>query len=251
MFVFLASHRNGFINSCLSFEDLLAYRIWWIHVEWCNFPIHLRDLKIPPSPYSEAPSMKIMIQIKLVGMSIIFHCTKLRLSKWNGSWVVSIKQNVNFKFQLHTVFTFLVFCKMCLIKIWKSVSKQNFMVPCSQEQVLQPPQKFENPTIAIFKSSIIENNNSNKTCRYVLDLSLYKPSFVYWLLLRGGIVQSTPCKCDHSLITVLFIWALFISDSSTRGFCCGCSRHLRAKRGQNLVKNGCWILDVSISIRDL
>jgi hypothetical protein len=117
MFVFLASHRNGFINSCLSFEDLLAYRIWWIHVDWCNFRIHLRGLKIPPSPYSEALSKKIMIQIKLVGMSIIFHCTKLRLSKWNGSWVVSIKQNVNFKFQLHTVFTFMVSCKICLIKI--------------------------------------------------------------------------------------------------------------------------------------
>jgi hypothetical protein len=33
-----------------------------------------------------------MIQIKLVGMAMIFYYTKLYLSKHSGSWVVCIKQ---------------------------------------------------------------------------------------------------------------------------------------------------------------
>jgi hypothetical protein len=53
-------------------------------------------LKIPPSPYSKGPLKETIIQINLVGMSIIFHCIKPRLPKWNGSWVVSIQENVNF-----------------------------------------------------------------------------------------------------------------------------------------------------------
>jgi hypothetical protein len=32
-------------------------------------------------------------------MSMIIYFTKLHLCKYNGSWVVSIKQNVNFNFQ--------------------------------------------------------------------------------------------------------------------------------------------------------
>jgi hypothetical protein len=44
-------------------------------------------------------------------------------------------------------------------------------------QVLHPPQQFENPTIAIFKSSFKENNYLNNTCRYVHDLSFYQTLF--------------------------------------------------------------------------
>jgi hypothetical protein len=36
-------------------------------------------------PYSKGCSKEIMIQIKLVGMSTTFKCTKLHLSKRNGS----------------------------------------------------------------------------------------------------------------------------------------------------------------------
>jgi hypothetical protein len=33
-------------------------------------------------------------------------------------------------------------------------------------------------TIATFKNCVKQNNDSNKTCRYVLDLLLYQSSFV-------------------------------------------------------------------------
>jgi hypothetical protein len=49
-----------------------------------------------------------MTQIKLVGMSMIIHCTRLLLSKCNGSRVFFIKQNVYFKFQPKAMFMFLV-----------------------------------------------------------------------------------------------------------------------------------------------
>jgi hypothetical protein len=44
-------------------------------------------------------------------MSTIFHYTKRRLSKCNGSWVVAIKQHVNFKCQPPAMFVFFVFRK--------------------------------------------------------------------------------------------------------------------------------------------
>jgi hypothetical protein len=83
-------------------------KVWWSHVNWCKFCIHLRSLNVP-SPYLNTSSKKIIIQIKLVGMSMIFHCTKLCLSKLNGLRVISIKQNVNFKFQPSGMFVFLVY----------------------------------------------------------------------------------------------------------------------------------------------
>jgi hypothetical protein len=65
-------------------------------------------------------SNKIIIQVKLVGMSKNFHCTKLHLYKCNGSWVVSIRQNMNFNFQLPSPFVFLVSQENGLIKSWSS-----------------------------------------------------------------------------------------------------------------------------------
>jgi hypothetical protein len=50
-----------------------------------------------------------MIQIKLVGMSMIFYYTKVHLSKFNGSWVVSTKQTMNFNIQLAAMFVFFFF----------------------------------------------------------------------------------------------------------------------------------------------
>jgi hypothetical protein len=83
IFVFLGFRKSCITKSCLSFEDLSQYKISWSHVDWYKFCIHLTSLKIPPPPHSEGPFKKIIIQTKLVGLSMILHCTKLRLSKCN------------------------------------------------------------------------------------------------------------------------------------------------------------------------
>jgi hypothetical protein len=57
-----------------------------------------------------------MIQIKLIGMSMISYYTKVHLSTCNGSWVISTKQNVNFNIQTTTMFVFFVLDKNGLIK---------------------------------------------------------------------------------------------------------------------------------------
>jgi hypothetical protein len=58
-----------------------------------------------------------MIQIKLIGMSMISYRTKVHLSKCNGSWVVSTKLTMNFNIQMAAMFVFFVFDKNGLIKI--------------------------------------------------------------------------------------------------------------------------------------
>jgi hypothetical protein len=57
-----------------------------------------------------------MIEIKLIGMSIISSYTKDHLAKCNGSWVVSTKQTMNFNIQTAAMFVFFVFDKNGLIK---------------------------------------------------------------------------------------------------------------------------------------
>jgi hypothetical protein len=57
-----------------------------------------------------------MIQIELIGMSMISYYTKLHLSKCNGSWVVFTKQTMNFNIQLAAMFVFFVFDKNSIIK---------------------------------------------------------------------------------------------------------------------------------------
>jgi hypothetical protein len=67
-------------------------------------------------------------------------------SMCSGSWVVSIKQNVNFNFQPVAMFVFLVFHKWSYWKLfilWRSISIQIFIVPCWLVQILYPPQKSE------------------------------------------------------------------------------------------------------------
>jgi hypothetical protein len=49
-FIFLVFRKTGLIKSCLSFEDMLAYKITWSRIDWCKFYIYLSSLKIPP-PY--------------------------------------------------------------------------------------------------------------------------------------------------------------------------------------------------------
>jgi hypothetical protein len=56
-----------------------------------------------------------MIQLKLIGMSMISYYTKVNLSKCNGSWVVSTKQTMNFNIQTAAMFVFFVFDKISLI----------------------------------------------------------------------------------------------------------------------------------------
>jgi hypothetical protein len=53
---------------------------------------------------------------RYVHMSMISYCTKVHLSKCNGSWVVSTKQAMNFKNQTAAMFVFFVFDKNGLIK---------------------------------------------------------------------------------------------------------------------------------------
>jgi hypothetical protein len=61
-----------------------------------------------------------MIQIKLIGMSMISYYTKVHLSKCDGSWVVSTKQTMNFNIQMAAIFVFFVFDKNGLIKSYVS-----------------------------------------------------------------------------------------------------------------------------------
>jgi hypothetical protein len=83
---------------------------------------------------------------KLVGISMIFHCTELDLSYWNYSWVASLKKKHNF--QPPAMLIVLVFHKNCLIRsflkvLWRSVSIQILMVPSWLVKVLHPSQKSE------------------------------------------------------------------------------------------------------------
>jgi hypothetical protein len=47
---------------------------------------------------------------------MISYYTKVHLSKYNGSWVVSTKQTMNFNIQTVAMFVFFVFDKNGLIK---------------------------------------------------------------------------------------------------------------------------------------
>jgi hypothetical protein len=64
----------------------------------------------------KSASNKIIIQIKLIGMSMISYYTKVHLSKCNGSWVVSTERTMNFNIQTAAMFVFFVLDKNCLIK---------------------------------------------------------------------------------------------------------------------------------------
>jgi hypothetical protein len=104
---------------------------------------------------------------------MISHYTKISLSECNGSWVVSIKLNVNFKFQLPDMFVFLFFRKSVCIKLfilWPSIRIQNFMVLPWLVQVLHPPQKFERPLFWNGWSYGIKNYGFEVTSNGMLSL---------------------------------------------------------------------------------
>jgi hypothetical protein len=90
-----------------------------------------------------------MVQIKLIGMSMISYYTKVHLSKCNGLWVVSTKQTMNFNIQTAAMFVFF-WQKLSYLKLFivcRSISVHKFMVPRWPVQVLHPPQKFERPPL--------------------------------------------------------------------------------------------------------
>jgi hypothetical protein len=70
---------------------------------------------------SKGPSKKMMIQIKLVVMSIIFHCTKLICLIVTVHELSSIKQNVNFNIQPPATFVLFVSRKIGLIRSYSTM----------------------------------------------------------------------------------------------------------------------------------
>jgi hypothetical protein len=76
-----------------------VYKMLRSHVAWSRFYTHLSSLTIPLSPYSIGSLNKMIIQVKPVGTPVVFHCKRLRLSEWSGSWLAARTQNVNFVFQ--------------------------------------------------------------------------------------------------------------------------------------------------------
>jgi hypothetical protein len=57
-----------------------------------------------------------MTQMKHVVISIIFQCTELHKSKYNGSWILSIKLSMHLNIQPPAMFLFLVFRKSGITK---------------------------------------------------------------------------------------------------------------------------------------
>jgi hypothetical protein len=115
MFVLLVFPKSGIIKSCLSIQDLSAYKIPWSYVDWCKFYIHPSSLKYPSSPDSKGPYRKIIVSTKLVDMSAIVHCAKLRMSLSVTVYEVSPKKK-KVKFQPPAMFVLLVFHKNSLTK---------------------------------------------------------------------------------------------------------------------------------------
>jgi hypothetical protein len=120
MFICSDSCKSGLMKGFSCSEDLSAYKMLWSHIDEHKFCIHLCSLKIPPLPCLKGLLNKIIIQILLIGMCTIFHCTKLKCSG----------QSVNFKF--HTPSMFVFFRKNDLIK--SSCSSENlseYRILCS------------------------------------------------------------------------------------------------------------------------
>jgi hypothetical protein len=112
IFLYFIHLRRKF-NSLQRYDIAQNYRI--LHRVVQRLSQH--NLKnFAPSPYLKTASNKRMIQIKLIGMSMISYYTKVHLSKCNSSWVVSTKQNTNFNIQTPCSY-FLFLTKMVLLKV--------------------------------------------------------------------------------------------------------------------------------------
>jgi hypothetical protein len=111
---------------------------------------------------------------KYTCMSTLLHCNKLHLTKCNNSWAVSITQNVNFNFQPPATFVFLVSHRSGLIE---SCSSSDGLSACKMSWSMFTGASFASTSIVWklhhchIQNVAKENNYSNKTCRYVHDLS--------------------------------------------------------------------------------
>jgi hypothetical protein len=81
-------HNINQINSLQMYDTAQNYKV----LHRLDKRLAQNSLKISNHGHIHKVRQKTMIQIKLVGKSIIFHWIKLNLSnKCNDSWVVSIK----------------------------------------------------------------------------------------------------------------------------------------------------------------
>jgi hypothetical protein len=78
MFVFFVFDKNGLMKSCSSFEDLLAYKIPWSHVDWCKFCIHLRSLNAHHFGMVEGTGLKKYgVEVTFNGMISLLNFIKI------------------------------------------------------------------------------------------------------------------------------------------------------------------------------
>jgi hypothetical protein len=110
---------------------MTLHKITEFYTEWFSVYPNITS-KFGTIVILKTASNKIMFQIKLAGLSMIFYYTKVHLSKCNSSRVVSTKQTMNFNIQLTAMFVFFVFNKNVLLKVvhpLKISQKTKFHVP--------------------------------------------------------------------------------------------------------------------------
>jgi hypothetical protein len=101
---------------------------------------------------------KEVIQIKLLGMPMVSHYTKFRLSTCNTSWAISVKRKVNFNIQPPSMLLFFKFSLQWSNKSCSSseVGMQTFIAPRWLVQVSHSPKKFESPDFGIVEATWLE-----------------------------------------------------------------------------------------------
>jgi hypothetical protein len=95
---------------------IYEHTLYYYLVDWCRFCNHIRSLWILPSPYAKPLSKSSDSKI-LVGVYMIFHFVKFRLSLCNNLWDISIQPNLKFKIQQLVRFVFLFFLKLVLLDV--------------------------------------------------------------------------------------------------------------------------------------
>jgi hypothetical protein len=130
-----------------------------------------------------------MIHIKLVGMSIIFYCTKLHLSNKLGISNFNCLSRLCFK----------LLTKIILLKVvylLKSVTAENAMVPHWLVQVLHPTQKFE--------CLLLWNDWSYRIKMYDFEVT-FNMTFLPNFVICSKVVMGTQTEnCDLISLSFLF-----------------------------------------------
>jgi hypothetical protein len=107
-YAFIKPCKNScikFINknfSCLQRYDAQNYKV--LRTKCFSVCPNIASNSSTIATFKISSKRKIMIQIKLVGISMFAHSTNLNLSKYNDLWIVSIKRNVKFNFKPHAMF---------------------------------------------------------------------------------------------------------------------------------------------------